>query len=112
MGYFAVGATPAWQRNGGESHVALYTKNLVYSQCGSQDKKYASRKLARFELCPGLLEIRFYAERGIPAFAYGPGLLTVPHGPNEFVPIDRIVPCAEVYALTAAELVHISRTAN
>ena len=58
----------------------------------------------QFEMCPGLLEIRFYVERGIPAFAYGPGLLTVAHGPNEFVPIDRIVQCAAVYALTAAEL--------
>ena len=59
---------------------------------------------AQFEMCPGLLEIRFYAERGIPAFAYGPGLLTVSHGPNEFVPVRRIVECAEVYALTAADL--------
>jgi acetylornithine deacetylase/succinyl-diaminopimelate desuccinylase family protein len=58
----------------------------------------------RFEMCPGLLEIRFYAERGIAAFAYGPGLLTVSHGPNEFVPIARIVECAQVYALTAARL--------
>lgn len=58
----------------------------------------------RFELCPGLLEIRFYAERGMAAFAYGPGLLTVSHGPDEFVPIDRVVECAQVYALTAAEL--------
>ena len=61
-------------------------------------------KTALFEMCPGLLEIRFYAERGIPAFAYGPGLLTVSHGPNEFVPVDRIVSCATVYALTAAEV--------
>ena len=59
---------------------------------------------AQFEMCPGLLETRFYAARGIPAFAYGPGLLTVSHGPNEFVPVDRIVQCAEVYAITAAEL--------
>jgi len=59
---------------------------------------------AQFEMCPGLLEIRFYAERGIPAFAYGPGLLTVSHGSNEFVPVRRIVECAEVYALAAAEL--------
>jgi succinyl-diaminopimelate desuccinylase len=59
---------------------------------------------AEFEMCPGLLEIRFYAQRGIPALAYGPGLLTVSHGPNEFVPIDRIVQCAAIYALTAAEL--------
>jgi succinyl-diaminopimelate desuccinylase len=61
-------------------------------------------RAAQFEMCPGLLEIRFYAERGIPAFAYGPGLLTVSHGPNEFVPIDRIVQCAQVYALTVADL--------
>ena len=59
---------------------------------------------ARFEMCPGLLEIRFYAERGVPAFAYGPGLLTVSHGPDEFVPIDRIVECAQIYGLTAARL--------
>jgi succinyl-diaminopimelate desuccinylase len=58
---------------------------------------------AQFEMCPGLLEIRFYAERGIPAFAFGPGLLTVSHGPNEFVPIDRIVECAQIYALTALD---------
>ncbi|MHA2203883.1 MAG: ArgE/DapE family deacylase, partial [Candidatus Hodarchaeales archaeon] len=29
-----------------------------------------------FEMCPGLLEIRFYIENNVPAFAYGPGLLS------------------------------------
>lgn len=62
-----------------------------------------------FEMCPGLLEIRFYAQRGIPALAYGPGLLTVSHGPSEFVPIDRIVQCASIYALTAADLLSNER---
>jgi acetylornithine deacetylase/succinyl-diaminopimelate desuccinylase-like protein len=57
-----------------------------------------------FEMCPGLLETRFYAARGTPAFAYGPGLLSVSHGPNEFVPIRKITQCATIYALTAAEL--------
>ncbi len=57
-----------------------------------------------FEMCPGLLETRFYAAHGIPAFAYGPGLLTVSHGPNEFVPIRNIAECAAIYALTAAEI--------
>ncbi len=57
-----------------------------------------------FEMCPGLLETRFYAARGTPAFAYGPGLLTVSHGPNEFVPIRNIAQCALIYALTAAEM--------
>jgi succinyl-diaminopimelate desuccinylase len=60
-------------------------------------------KEAAFEMCPGLLETRFYAARGIPAFAYGPGLLTVSHGPSEFVPIRNIAQCALIYALTAAE---------
>ena len=57
-----------------------------------------------FEMCPGLLETRFYAARRIPAFAYGPGLLTVSHGPGEFVPIRNIADCAAIYALTAAEI--------
>ena len=61
-------------------------------------------KVPAFEMCPGLLETRFYAARGIPAFAYGPGLLTVSHGPNEFVPIRNIAQCAAIYALTAAEM--------
>lgn len=56
------------------------------------------------EMCPGLLETRFYVARGIPAFAYGPGLLTVSHGPNEFIPIRNMGECAVVYALAAAEL--------
>lgn len=61
-------------------------------------------KSPAFEMCPGLLETRFYAAHGIPAFGYGPGLLTVSHGPNEFVPIRNITQCAEIYALAAAEL--------
>jgi succinyl-diaminopimelate desuccinylase len=55
-------------------------------------------------MCPGLLETRFYAGHGIPAFAYGPGLLTASHGPNEFVPIRNIAQCALIYALAAAEV--------
>lgn len=58
----------------------------------------------RFEMCPGMLEIRFYAERGIPAYAYGPGLLSASHGPQEFVSVDNIVNCASIYALSAARL--------
>lgn len=61
---------------------------------------------AALTLCPGLLETRFYAARGIPAFAYGPGLLTVSHGPNEFVPLRNIGDCAAIYALTAASILN------
>jgi succinyl-diaminopimelate desuccinylase len=58
----------------------------------------------RFEMCPGLLETRFYAAQGIPAFGYGPGLLSVAHGPNEYVDLRRIVETAAIYALTAIEM--------
>lgn len=63
-----------------------------------------TRKSARFELCPGVLETRHYAALGIPAMAYGPGLLSVAHGPSEFVSVPKLVQCAEVYALTALRL--------
>jgi acetylornithine deacetylase/succinyl-diaminopimelate desuccinylase family protein len=59
-------------------------------------------KAPKFELCPGLLEVRFYAAQGIPAYAYGPGLLSIAHGPNEFVHTDRIAECAAIYARVAA----------
>ena len=61
-------------------------------------------KKPSFEMCPGLLETRFYAEKQVPAMAYGPGLLSVSHGPNEFVPVKNIFDCAAVYALTAAQV--------
>ena len=57
-----------------------------------------------FEMCPGLLETRFYAAKGVPAFAYGPGLLSVAHGPKEFVDIKEVCNCAAIYAMTALEL--------
>jgi succinyl-diaminopimelate desuccinylase len=60
----------------------------------------------RFEMCPGLLEIRFYAAQGVPAYAYGPGLLAVAHGPNEYVDLRRIIDCAAIYALTAMDVLH------
>ena len=61
-------------------------------------------KTPKFELCPGLLETRFYAAQGIPAYAYGPGLLTVAHGPNEYVDLRKVAEAAEIYAATAMEL--------
>lgn len=57
-----------------------------------------------FEMCPGLLETRWYAQRDIPAFAYGPGLLTVSHGPHEYIPINNIAQSALIYAMTAVQL--------
>ena len=57
-----------------------------------------------FEMCPGILENRWYARKGIPAFAYGPGFLDVAHGPNESVEIEHIFQHTLLYALVAARL--------
>lgn len=61
-------------------------------------------KPPRFEMCPGLLETRFYAAQGIPAYAYGPGLLSVAHGPKEYVEMRRVLECGAIYALTAMNI--------
>ncbi len=55
-----------------------------------------------FELCPGVLETRWYAQLGIPAFAYGAGRLDVSHGPQEFIDEAAMRRCGAVYALFAA----------
>jgi acetylornithine deacetylase/succinyl-diaminopimelate desuccinylase-like protein len=61
-------------------------------------------RAATFELCPGVLETRWYAQLGIPALAYGPGGLDVSHGPDEFLDEAAMRRCALVYALTAEAL--------
>jgi acetylornithine deacetylase/succinyl-diaminopimelate desuccinylase-like protein len=58
----------------------------------------------KFELCPGVLETRWYAQLGIPAFAYGAGRLDVSHGPEEFIDEAAMGRCAAVYALFAKKV--------
>lgn len=97
------------RRDGIDHKVEILQEGL---SCGVPEEHPLARTLGRaiesvagrvpaFEMCPGLLETRFYAQRGIPGLAYGPGLLAVSHGPNEFVPLNNIGDCAAVYALAA-----------
>ena len=58
----------------------------------------------QFEVCPGSLDTRWYAQLGIPAFAYGAGRLDVSHGPGEFIDEAAMARCAAVYARFAGEL--------
>jgi succinyl-diaminopimelate desuccinylase len=58
----------------------------------------------RFEVCPGSLDTRWYAQLGIPAFAYGAGRLDVSHGPREFIDEAAMGRCAAVYARFGSEL--------
>ncbi|HEV3377179.1 MAG TPA: ArgE/DapE family deacylase [Thermoleophilaceae bacterium] len=57
-----------------------------------------------FQLCPGVLDTRWYSQLGIPAFAYGGGRLDVSHGPNEYIEEAAMRRCAAVYALFAAQI--------
>jgi succinyl-diaminopimelate desuccinylase len=52
-----------------------------------------------FRMCPGVLDTRWYAQLGIPAFAYGGGRLDVAHGPDEYIDEAAMRRCAAVYAL-------------
>ncbi|HZN89246.1 MAG TPA: M20/M25/M40 family metallo-hydrolase [Thermoleophilaceae bacterium] len=54
-----------------------------------------------FEMCPGVLDTRWYSQLGIPAFAYGGGRLDVSHGPEEYIDEGAMRRCAAVYALFA-----------
>lgn len=59
---------------------------------------------ARFEMCGGILENRWYDQLGIPAFGFGAGRLDVSHGPHEHVDERELFRVAAVYALYAGEL--------
>lgn len=56
---------------------------------------------ASFQLCPGVLDTRWYSQLGIPAFAFGGGRLEVAHGPHEYIEEAAMRRCAAVYALFA-----------
>ena len=65
--------------------------------------RIVSNRRAELSMCPGCLETRIYSNLGIPAVAYGPGLLTQMHGPQEHVPIDNLLEATTVYAITLGE---------
>ncbi len=86
----------------GRSASSSDTSPLAKALAGSVQS--VTGEAAKFEMCPGLLETRFYASQNIPAYAYGPGLLSVAHGPNEYVDLRKVRDCAAIYAQTALNL--------
>ena len=83
-------------------HEARFSEEEPLARALSTSIEEMTGKPAKFEMCPVLLEIRFYTQQDISAFAYGPGLLSVFHGPKEFIKLEDMHTCAAVYALTAA----------
>jgi succinyl-diaminopimelate desuccinylase len=87
-----------------EGQAAGCSEGQNLGQALAQSVTAVTGEAPQFEMCPGLLEIRFYAAMGIPAYAYGPGLLSVAHGPNEYVDLRKVRDCAAIYALTAIDM--------
>jgi succinyl-diaminopimelate desuccinylase len=57
-----------------------------------------------FQMCPGVLDTRWYSQLGIPAFAYGGGRLDISHGPEEYIDEAAMRRCAQVYARFAGRI--------
>jgi succinyl-diaminopimelate desuccinylase len=87
-----------------EGHSSNCSESERLAQALRQSVEAVTGQPPKFEMCPGLLEVRFYAAQGIPAYAYGPGLLSVAHGPNEYVDLRKVRECAAIYALTAIQM--------
>src|SRR6266436_5321851 len=86
-----------------EGSSAACDEDAALGQALSRSIRAVTGDAPRFEMCPGQLEIRFYAAQGIPAYAYGPGLLSVAHGPNEYVDLRNVIESAAIYALAAIQ---------
>src|SRR5258707_649707 len=87
-----------------EAHSSACRRDDALGEALARSIRAVTSEAPHFEMCPGLLENRFYASQGISAYAYGPGLLSVAHGPNEYVDLRRLVDCAAIYALTAKDM--------
>jgi succinyl-diaminopimelate desuccinylase len=87
-----------------EEPAAGFSAQEPVAQALAASARQIAGRAPRFAMCPGLLEIRFYAQRGVPAFAFGPGRLEVAHGPSECVALKKVSEFAAVYALAAARI--------
>jgi succinyl-diaminopimelate desuccinylase len=87
-----------------EARSCMVSEEDALAQTLESSIRTVTGRSPRFAMCPGLLEIRFYAQQDIPAFAYSPGLLSVAHGPHEFIKLKDIAVMALVYALTAVRM--------
>ncbi len=89
-----------------EGRSAACSEHNKLGRALAQSVEVISGEAPRFEMCPGLLETRFYDAIGVPAYAYGPGLLAVAHGPQEYVDLRKVRDFAAIYALAAIEMLN------
>lgn len=87
----------------GESSISAVKTPLGSALAGAVRRR--TQAPARFELCPGVLETRFFSGPDAPGYGYGPGLLEFSHGPNEHVALDALLDCTWIYAVAAAQVI-------
>ena len=68
-------------------------------------------KVPQLGAYPAWTDARFFQHvAGVPTIpAFGPGLLTVAHGPNERVLVESIVKASRIYALSGARYLSMSK---
>jgi succinyl-diaminopimelate desuccinylase len=57
------------------------------------------RGVSEFEICPGFLDLRYFAHKGIPSVAFGPGLLEAAHSHKEYIPIKDLLDAFTIFVL-------------
>jgi acetylornithine deacetylase/succinyl-diaminopimelate desuccinylase-like protein len=59
---------------------------------------------------PAFTDATNWSEAGMPSIpAFGPGLLTLAHRPNEYVAVAEIIEASQIYALTALRYIAARR---
>jgi acetylornithine deacetylase len=87
-----IGGSPAYEVDRGHPFV---------SALHDASEQVLGRRLP-FGAFPAYTDGHQFARRGIPTVpAFGPGLLTLAHGPNEWVSVEGIIQAARIYALAA-----------
>jgi acetylornithine deacetylase/succinyl-diaminopimelate desuccinylase family protein len=94
-----------------EEPAAGFSSKARVAQVLAESAREITGRVPGFAMCPGLLEIRYYAQRGVPAYAFGPGRLEVAHGPHECVALKKVYEFTAIYALAAARILAASTAA-
>jgi succinyl-diaminopimelate desuccinylase len=87
-----------------EGNASLTEEHETVCQVLANSVERVTGRRPDVSLCPGLLETRFFVDVGIPAVIYGPGLVEEAHGPKEYVIVEDVLSCTEIYAVTVLDL--------
>jgi succinyl-diaminopimelate desuccinylase len=93
-----------YQLKFGEINACSTPKDSHLCRTLNESVKKVTASKPSITMCPGTLDMRYFAGAGIQTVAYGPGLMELSHIENEYVLIDDLIAAAKIYALTALKL--------